>query len=135
MISVYDRGASTFGVGRTGPDSGMVAGVLGLVATLVVFTGVMVLAQPRPQKASAVLAPAAAVTPHRALAATLVPAPADPAIPPGAPAALPTGKGMWLQIPPIGNRTHGSASGICSMLFSPSKPSGLRRLSSVQMSA
>jgi hypothetical protein len=97
VISVYERGASTFGVGRAGPDSGIVAGVLGLVAILVVFTGVMVLAQPRPQKASAVLAPAAAVTPHRALAATLVPAPADPAIPPGAPAALPTGKGMWLH--------------------------------------
>jgi hypothetical protein len=99
VISVYDRGASTFGSGRAAPDSGMVAGVLGLVATLVVFTGVMVVAQPKPETASASLSPAAAVTPIGALAAPPAPvrAAADRAIPPGAAPALPKGKGMWLH--------------------------------------
>jgi hypothetical protein len=98
VISVYDRGVSTVGIGRAGPDSGMVAGVLGLVAILVVFTGVMVLAESKPESTAAALAPPAAVIPVRPLAATLVTAPhADPVIPPGAPAALPKGKGMWLH--------------------------------------
>jgi hypothetical protein len=100
VISVNDRGAGGFGVGRAGPDSGMVAGVLGLVAFLVVFAGVMVLTESsKPGHASLAFAPPAAPPAHnRTLAATLVTAPpADPAIPPGAPPALPTGKGMWLH--------------------------------------
>ncbi len=86
-------------MGRVAPDSGMVAGVLGLVATLVVFGGLMVVAESEPEPASAARATAAAGKPQRPLAATLVtaPAPTDPAIPPGAPPALPKGKGMWLH--------------------------------------
>jgi hypothetical protein len=65
-----------------------VAGVLGLFITLLGFAGVMVLAQPRPERAAA-LEPAA-VKPIAALAV-----PAGPP-PPPAP-ALPRGKGMWLH--------------------------------------
>ena len=99
MISVHDRGGGGYGVGGVGPDSGMVTGVLGIVAFLVVFTGVMVLTGSKPESASVAFAPPAAPGIHgRPLAATLVTAPpADPAIPPGAPAALPAGKGMWLH--------------------------------------
>jgi hypothetical protein len=96
VISVYDRGA---GGGRAGPDSGMVAGVLGLLVVLVGFTGLMILGGSKLESASVAFAPPAAPGAHgRPLAATLVTAPpADPAIPPGAPAALPKGKGMWLH--------------------------------------
>ncbi|MEW6477219.1 MAG: hypothetical protein AB1679_33620 [Actinomycetota bacterium] len=66
------------------------AGVLGLLLTLLGFAGVMVLAQPRPEPASAAVEPAAAVTPVRALA--VPPAPPAPPAP-----ALPKGKGMWLH--------------------------------------
>ena len=81
MISVDDR--------SLGAGSGTVAGVLGLLITLLGFAGVMVLAQPRPEKAAA-LEPAAAVT----IAPLAVPAAPPPA--PPAP-ALPRGKGMWLH--------------------------------------
>jgi hypothetical protein len=66
-----------------------VAGVLGLLLTLLGFGGVVVLTAPTPRAASALrIAPAAAVTP---LTVT------DPApTPPPAP-ALPRGKGMWLH--------------------------------------
>ena len=96
MISVSDRGASAGPGGYSGADAGMVAGVLGLVATLVVFTGVMVVAQSKPRT----VIQHAAVIHDRPLAAHLIPAPAEPVIPaiaPGAPPALPRGKGMWLH--------------------------------------
>ena len=77
-------------------DSGLAAGILGLVATLVGFAAVMVMAEP--DKASVAFAPPAAVSHDRPLAARLVTAPPAPAaIPPGAPPALPAGKGMWLH--------------------------------------
>ena len=81
----------------------MVAGVLGLLVTLVGFATVVV-SEPEPVQGAALrgvsvaFAPPAAVTRDRPLAATLVTAPpAAAAIPPGAPPALPTGKGMWLH--------------------------------------
>ena len=96
MISVYGRDTSTLPLGRVATDSGLVAGVLGLVVTLVGFGAVMVMAEP--ETVSVAFAPPAAAH-GRPLAATLVtaPPPAAAAIPPGAPAALPTGKGMWLH--------------------------------------
>jgi hypothetical protein len=85
------------GVGQPGPDSGMVAGVIGLVIVLVAFAGLMVLAGPKSTQV-AFAPPAVPLTHPHALAATLVTAPpVDPAIPPGAAAALPRGKGMWLH--------------------------------------
>jgi hypothetical protein len=100
VISVYGRDASTFPVERVAPDSGMVAGVLGLVATIVGFAGVMVLPDSGTMSASSALrrtGPSGAAH-DRPLAATLVTAPpAAPVIPPGAPPALPSGKGMWLH--------------------------------------
>ena len=74
-----------------GTDSGTVAGVLGLLITLLGFAGVMVLAQPRPERASA-LAGDTLGTPIGALAVPDRPGP----LPPPAP-ALPKGKGMWLH--------------------------------------
>jgi hypothetical protein len=80
-----------------------VAGVLGLVATLVGFGAVMVMAEPEIVQGAALRGASVAFAPPaaahgRPLAATLVTAPpAAPAISPGAPAALPTGKGMWLH--------------------------------------
>jgi len=85
VISVHDR--------SVGANSGTVVGVLGLLITLLGFAGVMVLAQPRPERASALDEPPAAVTSIVAMAA-----PAVPAGPPPPPApALPRGKGMWLH--------------------------------------
>jgi hypothetical protein len=90
VISVADRPAVSLS-DRLGTDSGVAAGVLGLVIMLVGFSGVMILAQPRPERASA-LAPAAAVTPIVPLAV-----PATPPVPASPAPALPRGKGMWLH--------------------------------------
>jgi hypothetical protein len=97
VISVYGQDTSTLSTGRVAADSGVVAGVLGLVATLLGFGGIMAVAEP--DTASVAFAPpAAAGQVHRPLASTLVTAPPPhPPIPPGAPAALPSGKGMWLH--------------------------------------
>jgi hypothetical protein len=89
VISVYDRAASSYS-GRVGTDSATVAGVLGLLITLLGFAGVMVLAQPRPERASALGGDLG--TPIGALAVPAAPVP----LPPPAP-ALPKGKGMWLH--------------------------------------
>ena len=77
------------------PDSGIVAGVLGLVATLVVFGGVMVAGAVeagagRMDAGPGSARPSASPPPS----SRLPPLPRDP---PGAPAALPQGKGMWLH--------------------------------------
>ena len=95
MISVCDRPPLLSVPDRSAPaDSQVLAGALGLLLLLVGFSAVMILAQPRPQKASA-LGPAAA-KPIRALEAPPVPA-AAPALPPTPQPALPRGKGMWLH--------------------------------------
>ena len=74
----------------------MVAGVLGLVATLVVFGGVMSIAEPKVETSAApALSPAAAVRPIGPVAVAA--GPDVGAIPPGAAPALPRGKGMWLH--------------------------------------
>ena len=66
------------------------------MVTLIGFGAVMVMAEP--DTTSVAFAPPAAVGHGRPLAATLVTAPpAAAAIPPGAPAVLPRGKGMWLH--------------------------------------
>ena len=72
--------------GRLGPapSGGVVAGVLGLVLTLLGFAGVVVLAAPAP--------PAAAVLPPVAPAAAVTSLAAAPPAP-----SLPRGKGMWLH--------------------------------------
>jgi hypothetical protein len=66
-----------------------VAGVLGLLITLLGFAGVMVLAQPRPEPAGAT---EAAGTPIGALAVPPLPVRVTRPAP-----ALPRGKGMWLH--------------------------------------
>ncbi|HYH51269.1 MAG TPA: hypothetical protein VEG38_17110 [Acidimicrobiia bacterium] len=76
---------------QTGAGSGTVAGVLGLLITLLGFAGVMVLAQPPPEPAVA-MEPASAVTPIGALAVPPAPVPTAAPVP-----ALPRGKGMWLH--------------------------------------
>ncbi|HEV3365626.1 MAG TPA: hypothetical protein VG795_16080, partial [Acidimicrobiia bacterium] len=90
MISVNGRATSSIRLPEVSPDSGIVAGILGLVTTLVVFGTVTVLSESKPMPTGAGGAPTVALTHNRPLAATLVttPAAADPAIPPGAPPAL-----------------------------------------------
>jgi hypothetical protein len=80
-----------------GADSGIIAGIVGLLVMMVGIGGLSTLAQGRPQTAAA-LAPAAAVTPIRPLAVPAAPpAPATPPVLPSPPPALPRGKGMWLH--------------------------------------
>jgi hypothetical protein len=89
VISVWDRRAVP-PTGRFGADSGIIAGIVGLLTMMVGIGGLSTLAQGR-RDTAAVLAPAAAVTPIRPLAVPATPPPASPA------PALPRGKGMWLH--------------------------------------
>lgn len=90
MISVSDRPLELPLADRVGAGSGTVAGVLGLLITLLGFAGVMVLAQPRPEAASAL--EASLGTPIGALAVPPLPVRVTRPAP-----ALPRGKGMWLH--------------------------------------
>jgi hypothetical protein len=96
VISVWDRRAVPLS-DRLGADSGIIAGIVVLLAMMVGIGGLSTLAQGRPQTAAA-LTPAAAVTPIRPLAVPAAPAtPPAPAVPPSPTPALPRGKGMWLH--------------------------------------
>ena len=90
MITVFDRPVGDPFAARAGAGSGTVAGVLGLMITLLGFAGVMVLAQPRPEAAAAL--EGAPGTPIGALAVPPMPVRATRPAP-----ALPRGKGMWLH--------------------------------------
>jgi hypothetical protein len=90
VISVWDRRAVTLS-DRFGADSGIIAGIVGLLTMMVGIGGLSTLARGQ-REAAAALAPAAAVTPIRPMAV-----PAAPAAPPSPAPALPRGKGMWLH--------------------------------------
>jgi hypothetical protein len=93
VISVWDRRAVPLS-DRFGADSGIIAGIVGLLTMMVGIGGLSTLAQGG-RETAAELAPAAAVTPIRPLAVPA--APAAPAAPPSPAPALPRGKGMWLH--------------------------------------
>jgi hypothetical protein len=93
VISVWDRRAVPH-TGRFGADSGIIAGIVGLLTMMVGIGGLSTLARGQRETAAA-LAPAAAVTAIRPMAVPA--APAAPAVTPSPAPALPRGKGMWLH--------------------------------------